>query len=687
MPKKKLKQKESILKGQIRKTFYKSLTFTAGVLSTGDKFTYKGLLEEGFKGEFIGNTVVDEKYGESFTISHIKRPLRELSTKVLAIFLEKMFKGIGPVKAIKLAELKEEIFKGKISTLVEKTGLKEPLIQEIQDSAHLYNTYGTLLEQGIALSYIEKLYKKYSDGILDIFRSNPYQLVQKIRGFSFKRIDQIALKLGIDPKSPIRIEKGIHYIIREAINAGNSYIPLESLIFNVNLLLHIDDINSIDIIKQYIKKLSDNNEIFIIKDFVSYNNILDRELYIRDYLLESECEVLTYDISKVPFNQLNEGQKDALNLFCQKKHCIISGPAGSGKTYLINSIVQLCKEKGLKFVLASTTGKAAKRMEQSCKYTAYTLHKLLKYNGVGFQYEKHSLKTDVLIIDEMSMAGIELIYNTLQLVSPNTKIVLIGDHNQLPSIEYGNVLKDLLKYTEVPHKVLDKCVRQAGELKENCLKILQGIVEPTSEAEIIPNFRPWYKITKYIKPEEIYEYIKKLYSDSIPNKLKLNPIRDVQLITPVHKGIIGTESLNNLIQSIIQGQNCSTILSGDKVMCTKNLYDIELMNGTQGYIIFKDTKNIVMRTFDDKEIKIPFKYFRYIQLAYALTVHKFQGDQIPFAIFICHKSHTFVHSCCMFYTAATRGMLSTAIIGDLWAITNCAKKVAPEMRQTFISGL
>ncbi len=375
--------------------------------------------------------------------------------------------------------------------------------------------------------------------------------------------------------------------------------------------------------------------------------------------------------------------------------------------------------------LAAPTGKAAKRMEQVTGFGASTVHRLLGWGEntdedghLRFKYnESTPLPFDVIIIDEFSMMDIFLTRALLKAVSENTAVVFVGDHNQLPPVGAGNVLRDLILYQVIPTVILSQVIRQSGPLKENSNAILQGAVAPSvyyppGDAGAPVKTSPWV-IENHKEANDILGRVGSLFFQELES-LGFDILRDVQLLTPTHKGILGTRNLNNCLQVLIQKKVYNrdihqtpegkrpVFYEGDKVIQTKNDYQIDIMNGAIGYITgfgqveildkndlptgrFKDVIYVDFGEFGEENLVAIDKSENNLQLAYALTIHKSQGSEFPCVILIIHKSHSFQHHRNLFYTGVTRAQKTVRVLGDNWGVRNCAQVVKAENRRTFLS--
>ncbi|MCL4553263.1 MAG: ATP-dependent RecD-like DNA helicase [Candidatus Marsarchaeota archaeon] len=328
---------------------------------------------------------------------------------------------------------------------------------------------------------------------------------------------------------------------------------------------------------------------------------------------------------------------------------------------------------------------------------AKTIHRLLGYDGVSFSDEK--IEAHVIIVDEVSMVDIPLAWHLFKAIDlSRTAVVLVGDHNQLPPVGPGNLLRDLIRSKVVPTVILDSIVRQAGELKENSIAILRGEVRKTSE-EKVDGRRAWYVVDQFTDACRAQDFILELFDRALGERLGFDIIRDVQVLTPTHKGPLGTQELNIRLQQIIQRKlwdryvlppqpgKRPKLLLHDKVIQTRNNYTTGVMNGTVGIVTGIDDDGTITIDFDGMPISFEkgSPDLLNIQLAYALTIHKAQGSEFPCSIVVVHKSHSFMHHRNLLYTGVTRASESAIIVGDRWGIGHCAKVRQVEERKTFLS--
>jgi exodeoxyribonuclease V alpha subunit len=398
--------------------------------------------------------------------------------------------------------------------------------------------------------------------------------------------------------------------------------------------------------------------------------------------------------------QLNEGQRAAVLTVLENSISLISGGAGSGKTFTVSAVTDIFEEHDLRVVLAAPTGKAAKRLEQVVGHSASTIHRLLGFNGKTYvRGPEDPIDADVIIIDEVSMVDIPLAWHLFRTIDlERTAVVLVGDHNQLPPVGPGNLLRDLTQSRAVPMVLLDTVVRQAGVLKENSIAVLGGEIRKTSDPEDSGR-RAWYVVDQFTDQSDAQRFLLELFGNVLDERLSFHLRDDVQVLTPTHKGPLGTRALNAELQRLIQKKLWSVeapvpkpgrrpkFLVHDKVIQTRNNYELGVMNGAMGKVTRIGRDGSMTIEFDGVPVDIESgsPNLQDLQLAYALTIHKAQGSEFPCAIVVVHKAHSFMHHRNLLYTGVTRARKTAVIIGDRWGMQNCARKRRQDERKTFLS--
>ena len=740
------------LKGTIDRVYFSSPTFSAGRLLTQkkDRVSFAGKLfaQPGEPVVLQGHWAQHPQYGQQFQVSGITLE-RDLSEEGLSRYLANhpAFKGIGPAKARKIAKRYGQDFE---KTLLESpediaSFAKVPLetvqtLKEHWEKSHLLNaSLVTLSAYELTHKQVETLVARFGNNAPALLEKNPYLLLKAIKGYGFRRVDQIARKMGTPLDLPERLQAGIVAALSERESQGDCWLEQEELLEASNQLLTLDRLDSIEILSGVLDRMLDKKDSplttfsFGGRFLIARTELHEKEKVLAKILRQRPNPHFTPSSSlkeelRAFAPQLNTRQLEALIAAVTQGMSLVCGGAGSGKTFTINAITRWYQDKGKTVLLTAPTGKAAKRMEQVVGLPAQTLHRLLGYNGTEFARDATSpLEADLIILDEVSMVDVELAWQFFQAVDlRRTAIVMVGDHNQLPPVGPGNVLRDLVQHDFIPRVILDQVVRQAGVLKENSIAVLSGEVRPTwkaspnAQARFVvrgsqfvetpsttnqeprttnhPTRGPWYVIANLTEPEAAQQYVLHLFENVLEKHLGFDLIRDVQLLTPTHKGPLGTLELNMLLQRLIQKKKFGvdvppalanrrpSFLVGDKVIQTKNNYTLGVMNGTMGTVEKVEPKSLHVN-FEDGLVEVPKgpKGFSQLELAYALSIHKSQGSEYPCAVILCHKAHAFQHHRNLLYTAVTRARETTILLGDRWGISNCAKKTQVDKRRTYLS--
>lgn len=713
----------SSIRGVVETVFYSGPAFSAGRLRTSDgapvKFAGKVFVRESDPVRLEGHWMNHPKYGRQFEAEFMGHDL-EMDPDGLANFLANHpdVKGIGPVKARLIADQFGRAFDGAIRATPEAVAAaaKVPVetaldLQRIWIANGDFNTAMAYLSAfGLTHHQVTTLVGKFGSEVVPMLETDPYMLMREISGFGFKRIDKIARKMGTPKDLPSRIRAGLHYCVLAALDDGDCWVEYEDLLDRANTLLVMDVLDSREVIESHLEALIGEGRL------VSY---AFERLVVADpeiHRMETELsEVLKTGSRPSPLTvndvdglldaegpELNQEQRAAVRNAFSYSISLMTGGAGSGKTYAISTIASAAEHMDLSLVLAAPTGKAAKRLEEVVGHEASTIHRLLGFNGRTYSRDAlNPIETDILAVDEVSMVDIPLAWRLFQAVDlKRTAIVLVGDHNQLPPVGPGNLLRDLVKLRAIPTTVLTRIIRQGGELKENSTTILAGEVRPTSELKIGAR-RPWYVVDKLTERDDLRRTLLRLFDEVLQERLGYDLIHDVQVMTPTHKGPLGTGALNIELQRLLQKKlfqfdvpnvepgHRPRFYPGDKVIQTKNDYELGVMNGAMGVVLDARPDGGLSIDFDGRAVEIESgsDALPNVQLAYVTSIHKMQGSEFPCGVVIVHKSHSFMHHRNLLYTAVTRAQDSVIMLGDRWGIDHCAKKRQVDQRNTFLSFL
>lgn len=596
--------------------------------------------------------------------------------------------------------------------LVEVKGISERIAQQITDQMiekrEIREAFLFLQKYGITNTLAIKIYEKYGMGMYGILKENPYRLAEDIQGVGFRLADEIAEKIGIHTDSDYRIRSGILYTLLQASLEGHMFLPMRVLVRRSADLLQVPEeairaqIQNLHMDhKVVVKKTTDEPEVYAFSYYYAELNCarMLRELNVlmESELLDSEekrIETILQRILKEQGLELDELQKNAV-LECVKHGImILSGGPGTGKTTTINTIIRYFDEEGMDILLAAPTGRAAKRMTEATGYEARTIHRMLEING-GMEdgsrarFERNGenpLEADVVIIDEMSMVDIYLFQSLLEAVSVGTRLILVGDVDQLPSVGPGQVLQDLIESKSFPTVMLKKIYRQAGEsdIVMNAHRINMGQKIALNNKSKDFFFLPRNDV------QVIYKHMIQLITEKLPRYVEAQPY-DIQVLTPMRKGSLGVETLNEILQRYLNPADPSRkehaagdriFREGDKVMQIKNNYQLEweivsqygiridsgsgVFNGDIGTIrrIREESSTVQVEYDEHRLVEYTFSQLDEIELAYAITIHKSQGSEYPAVLLPLLSGPKMLMNRNLLYTAVTRARKCVTILGS-----------------------
>ncbi len=706
-----------VLRGTVDTVYYASPQWSSGRLAVANggaaRFAGKLYARIGDLLTLRGRWTRHPQYGRQFDVASMEYDL-PLDIDGLAHYLANHpeVKGIGPVKARALAERYGHAFDQALEhepdAMAQAAHVPMETILALRDvwRANTLMNHASAWLASFELTHhqVSSLLKRLGNNAVALLQEDPYLLVGEVPGFGFKRVDKVALKMGVTKAHAGRIRAGALETVREAVDTGHCWVEYQAIVEQANALLTMDDLDSWQWVADVVDALVREGALAEVHHggrLITTPAMLEMERFLAAAFRGASSPNIHFsdaqDIDGLIQHHaptLNAGQHAAAMNALSFMVSLVSGGAGSGKTYTIKAILDLCESMELRVVLAAPTGKAAKRMEQVTGREAFTIHRLLGYNGRAFRYgPENPLELDVLIVDEMSMVDVPLAWRLFQALQlDRTSVVLVGDHNQLPPVGPGNVLRDLVQRKLVPMTLLEEVVRQAGVLKENSIAVLSGSVPKTSPIA-------WYVFNDLDVPEHLARFICDMYREVLAQKLAYDLVADVQVLTPTHKGPMGTRALNIILQRLLQKMlhnvDVATVPEGrrprplvhDKVIQTRNNYDLGVMNGASGIVREVTAGGGLVIEFDGEFKEIPARspWLQDIELAYSLTIYKGQGSEYPCVIAVIHKAHSFQHHRNLFYTAVTRARKTAIVLGDAWGIRECARKRSTALRQTFLS--
>ena len=630
------------------------------------------------------------KFGKQFSVTSYKQTAPKDLVGIQKYLESGMIKGIGPAYAKKIVK-KFGIETLKIidktpERLLEIEGIGEKRIDLIKEHWHdekaIRDVMIFLQSHEIRPSLAKKIYKLYGDESINKVKENPYALAKKLFGVGFKTADNVAKNLGFANESPYRVDSGIEHLLWELSSDGHTCLPESFLINHAEKLLEvrrplIEERLAALYTEDRLKKAfinEDSEPHYWIKPLYLCELGIAREL---ERLSSSACAIRDIDLDKaIVWMQERMGlklakeQKEAAQLSLEKKLQIITGGPGTGKSTITKGILRITEKLTSKILLAAPTGRAAKRLSEITNKKAFTIHSLLEYdfNGGGFKRTKDNpLSCDLIMIDEASMIDTQLMYSLLRALPDQARLVLIGDIDQLPSVGPGNVLKDFIESGTVSVSKLKLIFRQAkgSQIITNSHRINQGYFPDLTNPEGSD-----FIYIEASEHEDIQRKILHLLKTELPEKYGFDSFYDIQVLSPMKKGGIGTENLNHLLQAQLNPQSKPLYQMGkcfhvkDKVMQLKNNYDKKVFNGDVGIIQYIDLEeNMLCVLFDGVEVDYGFSELDELTLAYAVSIHKYQGSECPCIIMPVHTSHFKLLYRNLLYTGITRGKKLVVMIG------------------------
>lgn len=709
-----------------------SITYEDEDMTCVGTFQY---IAEGEYVEMSGYFTEHPSYGPQFAMEkyEIKAPVDEEA--VVRYLGSGAIKGIGATLAARIVRrFKADTFRiieEEPQRLSEVKGISGRMAMEIstqlEEKKDMRKAMIFLQEYGISMNMAVKIYSAYGMEMYNIIKTNPYKLADDIDGIGFKIADEIAVRVGINPDSDFRVKCGIEYILTNAGSDGHAYLPMEILEERALELLTVEKeqiqkyIMDMQIDKRLmVKKYGDTQCVYTSLNYYTELNIAQmlKELNVSTNIPEDAILTRIAQIENSTGMKLDEMQKDAVVQSMNSGVTIITGGPGTGKTTTINTIIKMFENQGFEILLAAPTGRAAKRMSEATTKEAQTIHRLLEISGnpdesgAGTRFEKNDLnplEADAVIIDEMSMVDMFLMYNLLKAVATGTRIILVGDVHQLPSVGPGNVLRDIIDSEKFNVVKLTKIFRQAttSDIVVNAHKINAG------ESIKLDNQSKDFLFVNRNEANAIINATITLVRDKLPKYINAGKL-EVQVLTPMRKGLLGVDNLNKILQEYLNPKDAKkreresgqiTFREGDKVMQIKNNYQIAweirshknvvveqgmgVFNGDMGII---KSMNLFMETievgFDDgKIVTYSFKQLEELELAYAITIHKSQGSEYPAVVLPLLTGPTMLMNRNLLYTAVTRAKACVTIVGTQTAVTEMINNMNENKRYSGLKRL
>ncbi|MBO5292325.1 MAG: ATP-dependent RecD-like DNA helicase [Lachnospiraceae bacterium] len=710
------------------------------LIADGEEITCVGFFQTITQGENLeaeGDFVEHPVYGEQFKMQRYKIIEPDDVVSMERYLASGAVKGIGPSLASRIIrKFGEETFRimeEEPERLAEIKGISEAKAREIgiqmEEKRELREAMLFLQKYGISNTLAVRIYEEYGNEIYSVLQENPYRLADDIAGIGFKTADEIAARIGIHTDSDYRIRSGILYTLLQAAADGNVYLPKPQLLARTSQLLGVKEeylepqLGNLMMDKKLVMKEKDGVcQVYGMSYYYAELNCA-RMLKELDMALAGEGSGMEAALLDQKLGKLEQGlsvqldtlQREAVRKSIENGIFILSGGPGTGKTTTINMMIRFFMEEGLDLYLAAPTGRAAKRMSEATGYEAKTIHRLLELNGsmeedkrgASFERnEKNPLEADVVIIDEMSMVDIHLFQALLKAIVPGTRLILVGDVNQLPSVGPGQVLRDLIESGCFSVTCLKKIFRQA---EESDIVVNAHTIHEGRMVELNNKSRDFFFLERN-DANVIYKHMIQLIQDKLPHYVNATPF-DIQVLTPMRKGNLGVETLNVILQKYLNPQAKDKreymygerlFREGDKVMQTKNNYQLEweiqsrygipidkgvgVFNGDMGIIReiseFSQTITVV---FDDvRRVVYPFAQLDELELSYAITIHKSQGSEYPAVIMPLLSGPRMLMNRNLLYTGITRARDCVTILGSKETFH---EMVENESQQKRLSGL
>lgn len=647
-----------------------------------------------------GDWKVDKRYGSQFVAQTWEEVMPATLYGIEKYLGSGLVKGIGP----KFAQLivnrfgldTIEIIETDIKRLYEVPGIGQKRVEKIAESwekqKDIKNVMLFLQGYGVSTAYAAKIYRQYGKESIDTVKTNPYKLADDIWGIGFKTADTIASKMGYEKNDLRRLKSGVTYTLSHMAEEGNVYAEEEQLVKSAIELLDADEAPVRQAISEMLQSedlIADAEAIYMPPFYYAEVGTANRLNKLMDCVEGSLFNIIPdiSVISKQTGVEYDEVQAEAIREAASSKVMVLTGGPGTGKTTTTQGIIAALKAMGLRILLAAPTGRAAKRMSEATGMEAKTIHRLLEYNPKdGYKRnDDNPLEGDALIVDECSMIDLLLMNNLMKAIPAGMRLVLVGDIDQLPSVGAGNVLRDIIDSKRIPVIRLTRIFRQAQEnrIVMSAHAINKGVFPDTSNGKNTDFF-----FIQQEDPEQAVDTIVKLVKERLPNAYK-RPTSDIQVLTPMQRGVVGAANLNMALQTVLNPGQVSlnrsgySFRQGDRVMQLRNNYDKEVFNGDLGYIERVDMEDRTLFVcFDGRTVEYDVSELDELTLAYATTIHKSQGSEYPIVVMPVLMTHYVMLQRNLIYTGITRAKKICVLVGTKKALSFAIRNLSVLKRNT-----
>ncbi|WP_301962806.1 ATP-dependent RecD-like DNA helicase [uncultured Megasphaera sp.] len=659
--------------------------------------------------EIMGRWTQHKKYGRQMAALAWKRLIPDTADGIERFLASGAVKGIGPSLARRIVSAfgsqTMAVLEKEPKRLLEIEGIGAKKLAVITESFYEEKQVNDLaldLEtHGVSGRYAARLVQKYGEEALYVLTEEPYRMIAEIDGIGFKTADQIALAYGMDPQSPERLAAGLTYVLQDMTQNGHVCIPDRELVYRASLILRAEQLMLRDVLTEALAMgqlcaddYGGETYVYTLQAYEEERGVAERIREMAAYTPPKPRRHVELFLDRWQEScqfQLAEGQREAVSQSLQSGMLVITGGPGTGKTTVVQAIIRLAEQEGLRIVLCAPTGRAAKRLAETTERKAKTIHRLLVPEGFAggrqvFEYnETKQLPADLVIVDEVSMLDMEMLYHLLQALSPHCRCILVGDADQLPSVGAGAVLHDIIQSEILPVVRLQTIFRQkeGGRIVTNAHLINGGRLPVVNEDEE-------FRFVEIEREEQGADVICRLYA---AETAEAGDKFAVQVLSPMYKNPCGVDNLNAVIQSAVNGPKKGkgehkagkmTFRTGDKVMQKQNNYDKGVFNGDIGEI-FAVQDDIVYVRYPEQDVKYEGQEIDEITLAYAITVHKSQGSEYHTVIMTLVNSHGIMLQRNLLYTAVTRAKGKVILVGTKAALRTAVQNVRTSRRFTLLA--